>query len=236
MPSEDQNRQPSYPKTLGQILEAFPFAQNSDLTSDPEQPNLSTTGKAVAKHAPTGNPPSETVLDNLRNIALSINKGQLLDNQTLQTLLEQHFGSRLAIKKKREHVYGKNGYDCIERGFGILLDHLSDDEMKIFDAIDFFNKPSDPVKVAGCLTRMRVSMIRRNESDEDIEILIDTLTDLGRKYPYDIVNHVTKYWLAEKKFFPIPSEFIAECEKLVEFRRAVQKCFEKTGSPFKKIA
>ena len=52
--------------------------------------------------------------------------------------LVQHFGLRLACKKKLDHNYGSDGgYDPKVLGNEVVLDQLDDCEMKLFDAIEF---------------------------------------------------------------------------------------------------
>jgi hypothetical protein len=232
MPSEHENQQPSFPKTLGQILEALPSAQNSDSTSNQQLPNLSITGKAVAKHALTGNLPSATVLDNLRNIALNVSKGQLLDDQTLLTSLAQHFGSRLVAKKKYEPIYEKEGgYDEAFKGYQVSLDRLDDSEMKFFDALDFYNKKASFEFVTAKVAKMRLIMARRNESNQDIEMLCVAYTDYLQKYPPDVVNSVVENIIKTKKFFPLISELIPALEELTCLRKAIITAFERLRNP-----
>ena len=66
-----------------------------------------------------------------------------------------------------------NGYEEVLDGYVVKVTGLKADEVKIIDALEFFNRAvqSEQVSaVTGMLTRMRVSMLRRNESDSDVEM------------------------------------------------------------------
>lgn len=149
MQDPNANHQNSFPKTLGQILDALPSLENSNSTQSGNAGNLSITGAARERSRQIGKPLSETVLDSLRNIAQSVNSGKPMDDQALEMLLVQHFGSsRLVIKKRLKHTYGTNGYDGDIEGYDIGLDYLADCEMKVFDALEFLNRSARPDFVA----------------------------------------------------------------------------------------
>ena len=204
----------------------------SALTSTPASENFSTGSNPSVPCMPTGKPLSATVLDGLRNLAASANRGELVSDEKLQESLTQAFGSRIAIKKSWRRVYDKDGgYDEVPDGFRVRLDVLNDTEMKVFDALDFFNRPiqSEQVQaVTGMLTRMRVSMLRRNENEDDIEMLIDTAMSVCIKYPFDVVMSLTEQWLTTRKFFPLPCEMKEELDDAVALRRSLLACFERT--------
>jgi hypothetical protein len=232
MPSEEENRQPSYPKTLGQILDALPSQGNSDSMQSASAENLSITGAVAVMPAQIGKLPSETVLGKLRNIAQNVSGGRLMDDQELEMSLAQHFGSRLECKKKLDHSYGADGgYNSKVIGNEATVDRLDDCEMKLFDAIEFLNRPASPQFVAGKLAQLRAVMARASESQSDIEIVIATYTDHIRGYPADIVAYAIDRCIHTKKWFPLVSELCREMEDLVSFRRAILRCFEGARNP-----
>jgi hypothetical protein len=180
----------------------------------------------------TGKPPSATVLGGLRDLAKDALTGAEVSDQSLLALLKQHFGSRLVIKEKMRQINDNDGgYDSRLCCYGVELDGLGDDEMSIFEALEFFNKPAKPEIVAGCFAKMRTVLLRRNETEQDIEILIDTLVDLCRHFPNDVIVSSSRQWMQEKKFFPIPKEFIALCDEKMFLRRAIVKTFEECRNP-----
>src|ERR1700704_1467347 len=212
MPNE-VNHQPSYPRTLGEILEALPSQANSVSTQSGNTKSSSITGAGAVMLVPIGKPPSETVLGKLRNIAQSVSKGSLMDDRELEMSLAQHFGSRLVCKKKYERVYGADhGYDEKVSGNDVTDENFADAEMKLFDAIDFLNKPASPQFVAGKLAQLRAVMARASESQNDIEIVIATYAEHIRQYPQDIVAYVIDRCIHTRKWFPLISELCAEME------------------------
>ena len=222
----EENPQPSSPKSLSQILEGLPFAQSlvSNLTEQAE--NSSTTGKGVARREPTGKPPTEIVLGSLRTIAKNALAGTLVDDKQLAGLLTQHFGSeRFEAKEKLKHKYGEGGYECESRGFELSLDCLHDNEMGLFDAVDYLNKPAAPTVVAKLVARMRSVLARRNDNSEDMVLLIDTYADHLERYPPDVVYKVVDDIIATRTWFPKIAELKNEMDKMVRFRRAVLELF-----------
>ena len=232
---QDQNasHQKPFPQTLGQILDALPSLANSGLTQSGNAENSSITGAARESSRQIGRPLSETVLDSLRNIAQSVNSGKPMDDQALETLLVQHFGSsRLAIRKKLKHVYGADGgYESGVAGYETQLDGLADCEMKIFDALEFLNRSARPDFVAKQIGRLQAVMARRAESNEDIAVVIDVYTEHLEKYPPNVVAAVCTDIIDSKKWFPLVSELNQHCNRLVAFRRAILKCFEAARNP-----
>ena len=150
-----------------------------------------------------------------------------MDDQTFEMLLVQHFGSsRYASKPKLKHVYGDGGYDPQITAWEIKLDHLTDEEMKLFDAAEFLCRPAQSDFVSKQIARLRVCMARAGESNDDVAILIDAYTEHLSEYPPDVVKHVCDIIIQNKKWFPQVAEMRAEAERAVKFRRAILRCFE----------
>lgn len=78
---------------------------------------------------------------------------------------------------------------------------------------------------------MRMTLLRTAEKNLGIEVLIDTLIDLCREYPGDIIAGVAREWMKTRRFFPIPRECIVACEEAVAFRRALMRRFEEARNP-----
>ena len=229
---EQESRQPTYPKTLGQILDVLPLPENSDSMSSKQHGNLSTTGRAVANHAPIGKPLSETVLGSLRAIALSVNRGELMDDRALETLLVQSLGSsRFVSKPRRKHAYGAGGYDCQIEGYDITLDGLADCEMKLYDALQYLNRPASHAFVAKQVGRLQAVMARRSESNEDIAVVTDTYADHLAKYPPDIIATICWRIAENQKWFPLITDLVRECDGLMLFRRAVWDAMQEAKNP-----
>jgi hypothetical protein len=149
---------------------------------------------------------------------------QVTDDQLVESL-RQAVGSRLVIKAKWRRIYDDGGvYSEALNGYDVTIDRLEHGEAKILEAFEFFNRPvmPDQIKtVVGMLTRMRVSLMRRNESDSDAELLIDTALTVCKAYPFDIVMNSMNGWLTGKKFFPLPVEMKDELDAAVMLRRSL---------------
>jgi hypothetical protein len=144
----------------------------------------------------------------------------------------QHFGSRLTCKREVDHNYSTDGgYDPKVMGVDVDIDDLGDAELKLFDAIDFFNKPADTAFIARKLAQLRAVMARASESQGDIEIVIATYAEHVSSYPRDIVGYVIDKCIHTRKWFPLVSELCSEMESLVAFRRAVRTAFEEARNP-----
>jgi hypothetical protein len=222
MPSQDENQQPTSPKTLGEILDAFPLPANSILTSNENKVGSSITTSPKGKPEQTGRHLSEHGLESLRNIARNVSRGNLMDDQALETLLVQLLGSsRFASKQKLKHIYADGSYDCEIDGYDISLDRLDDAEMTIMDAVEYFNKPASSEFVAKQIGRLQAVMARRSESNADIAVVLDTYTDHLEKYPPDIVKSVCDRVMETQKWFPQIVDLIKELEVLMKFRRAL---------------
>jgi len=132
----------------------------------------STTGLEKAKPVPTGKPLSEHGLTTLRNIARSASSGTLMDDKALEMLLVQLLtSSRFVSKAKVSHVYGDGGgYDVEVVGYEIALDALHDGELKLYDALEFLNRPATPDFVAKQVGRLQAVMARRSESNSDLAV------------------------------------------------------------------
>jgi hypothetical protein len=130
------------------------------------------------------------------------------------------------------HSYGgAHGYEDRVDGFDITLDGLADEEMKFYDALEFFNRPASPQFIAGQIARLRVSMPRRAEENTDIEMLVDVMVEDCRNYPADVIGHVTQAWRLENRYFPMPKEFRIKLDQAMGFRKAVWSCFQEKRNP-----
>lgn len=216
-------------RPISTVLNSLPISGLK--TSNDTPTNSSTTGKGVANLVQTGKPPSAIVLDKLRNIAQSVNNGQLMDDQEFKTSLLQHFGpSRFASNAKLKHIYGDD-YDCQVSNYEITLDALHDGEMKLYDAVEFLNRPAAYDLVAKQLAKVRVVMARRGESKDDLTILIDTYAEHLMEFPPDIVVAACKKIIDDGKWFPLVSQIRAEMQSMVRFRRAVWTKFQELRNP-----
>ena len=194
--------------------------------------NLSTTGKAVAIHEQTGKQPSEIVLGNLRNIAQNMLNGNLVDDKMLETSLVQHFGQlRFSTKAKLKHKYGKDGYDCEIEGYDVKLDELYDREMKIFDALEFLNRPASADFIAKNVGKLRVAMARAGEGNDDLTLLIHTYAEYLAEFPPDVVKAVCDKIINNNKWFPLIRDMRIEMLRMVKFRRAIFESFQMCRNP-----
>lgn len=140
--------------------------------------------------------------------------------------------SRFASNAKVKHVYGDtSGYAAEIGGYEITLDTLHDSEMKLFDGLEFINRPALPEFVAKQIGRLQAVMARRAESNADLAVVLDTYAEHLEKYPPDVVATVCWRVIENKKWLPLVSELVAECEQLMLFRRAVWDCFQEKRSP-----
>ena len=222
-----------YPKTLGEILDALPEPGSSASISSESRGSLSTRPNHKDGYGQIGKPLSETGLTTLRNFAQSVSRGNLLDDAKLETLLVQLLGSsRFASKPKHKHVYGADGqYDRETEGFEITLDALHDNEMKLYEALEYYNRPAHPHFVSKELGRVQAVMARRSESNEDLAVVNDTYTRHLEKYPPDVIAAVCRQIIEHQKWFPLISDMVRECEKLMRFRKAVWECFQIKRNP-----
>ena len=165
-------------KSLSQVLENM-------------QPPSQETTNSTLPIQQAGSTLAVGMMNTLREMASASTQGVLVDDKKLAELLTQHFGSgRFVAKEKLRHRYGPSGYECESAGYELSLDHLHDGEMKIFDAINYLNKPTTPVFTAKLVARMRSVLARRNDNADDMVLLIDTYADHLEKYPPDVVATV----------------------------------------------
>ncbi|MGE0190267.1 MAG: hypothetical protein AB7Q04_13405 [Steroidobacteraceae bacterium] len=99
--------------------------------------------------------------------------------------------------------------------------------MKLFDAVDFLNRPASPNFVAGKMAELRAVMARAAQSSDDVELTLGVYTAHISKYPPDVVSYVVSEVIETKKWFPLVSELIREMESIVAMRRGVMRSFEK---------
>lgn len=169
--------------------------------------------------AVAGTMSSLPVVNSLRQVAEAKRAGMPVDDANLQALLTQHFGSRLDIRVNHDYGDGAGGFEII--GFTVKLLKRDDSDKELIPALEYLNAPAKPEFLAGKIARMRVVMARRNESDKDIEMLIDTLVSMCREYPADAVAWAADHWMRTQKFFPLPKEFIDLLDERVRLRRAL---------------
>ena len=226
-PSDHENQPPTSMTGLRQIstvLNSLPIS-----ASNPTEPqkNLSIIGNQPESQCAIGKPPSAIVLDSLRSIAQNVIQGRLMDDQMLETLLAQHFGSqRFETKSKLKHVYGENGYDSYIETYAVKLDHIFDNEMKLYDAVEFLNRPASRDFVERQVARLRVVMARISESNDDLALLLDTYGAHLSEFPPDIVKAVCDKIIDDRKWFPLVSEMRQEMQRLVQFRKSIWNKFQ----------
>lgn len=205
---------------LCQVLEAIqnPAEDKTQPTQHIPQHGLTVVGGAI----------SNQVSEQIRSLGLQAKAGRVVTDESLEALLNAHFGSRLVLKKKTRLTAD---YDVINDGYHVEIDGLGDNEMRLFDMIDYLNKPSDPVLAAGQIARLRITMPRRDEANQDIELLVDTLVEDCREYPPDILQAECQRWRREERWFPSPKDFRRRLDAAVSLRRAIRSAFERSRNP-----
>jgi hypothetical protein len=128
------------------------------------------------------------------------------------------------------------GYDEEFMGYQVTLDSLHDNEMKLFDAMEYLNRGADFKFVVGKVAKMRLMLARRNESNEDIEMVCAGYTEYLQKYPPDVVHQVVEQIVLTRKYFPLVSELVPMLDELVSLRRNVLKEFERSRNPVMRLA
>lgn len=231
--ADDKNQRNSSPKPLGQILKAFPSHPNLESISTPNAENSSITISQKEKQEPIGKHLSEHGLKTLRDLALNVSKGRPMDDEMCKTLLAQHFGpSRFASNVRLKHIYGgEGGYDCQISEVDISLDALHDSEMKLYDALEYLNRPAPYEFVARQLAALRVVMARRGEAKDDLTLLIDTYANHLAEFPPDVVKFICDKIIDDAKWFPLISEMRSQMLAMVQWRRAVWNCFQEKRDP-----
>ena len=210
-------------KTLSQALENL-SQQSSPVTTAEITPSNSPKGGLTI---PDG------VMNTLREIADSQRKGHLINDKSLETLLRQYFGrARIEIKPKWSRFYDEQGgYDETISGYELSLDKLDDGEIKLYDAMKFFNAPSTPEFMARKILQLRSVMARAAESSNDITIVAETYSEHLEKYPPDVVAYVIDKTIATKKWFPLVCDLRKEMDEMMRFRRSILELFERKRNP-----
>lgn len=197
-------------------------ASSSDTTSKSSSSNSKITTSHAPQSSQAGTQHFIHGLETLRDLAKQVGSGIPVTDASLQASLRQAFGSRLVLKQKRKPIYEKEfGYDDEADGWDISISNFNAADAPLVRAIEFFNKPATTRQIVGVITRMRVSLLRRTEDNDDVEVLIDTLSDLCKEYPADVVVSVAQRWIKTEKFFPIPKEFLDALDVAVAFRKAL---------------
>jgi len=93
--------------------------------------------------------------------------------------------------------------------------------MKFYDGLEYFNRPAKPEFMAGQIARLRVSIPRRAEDNQDIELLVDVMVEDCREYSADVIRYVVQNWRLHNRFFPIPKDFRQKLDEAMAFRRAI---------------
>lgn len=216
---QDQEKQNS-PSISRRMEPHTTLPPSSKLTSTSSSESSKTGAPPNALVTQTGKLPSATVSAELRALAAGLKAGQTVNDATLKALLTQHFGQRLDIRPRYSYGSGDvQAYECL--GYDVDPITLDPQDHGIVEAIEFLNRPSKTEYIAGKLARMRVMMARRNESDKDLEILMDTMMELLKGYPADAIAYAADRWMRTEKFFPLPKEFLALLDECVMLRRAV---------------
>ena len=141
--------------------------------------------------------------------------------------MKQHFGpSRFTTKEKIKHLYGPNGYDYEVEGYDLALDALADCEMNIFEAIDFFNRPATYDFVAKQVGILKSVMASRNQTSEDMTVLVDVYAGMLEQYPPDAIASVVREIIETEKWMPTVSEIKKKLDKVVQYRTSILRLFQ----------
>lgn len=197
-----------------QTPEAETSQPASASTSQPTSPTSAIGVPASVPATSIGKLPSATALDGLRVLAQQVKIGQRMDDATLETLLNQRFGQRIAIRRQHNDQYETTGITAMIHG-------VEAGDQEIVTAIEYLNQPAPPQFIAGKLARMRTTLARRVDTVKEMDLMMDTMMGLIKSYPPDAIAWATEKLLKENKFFPVPKEIIVLLDEVVMFRRAI---------------
>lgn len=212
-------------QTIGSLIQAtVKNASNPAMTAIPSPTNSEIMPSPKPQNTRIGTQLSTTGSPTLRALAEAALAGQTaIDDTILSASLTSRLGSRLAIRARTTFGTKENpGFKI--RGYQITLTDCPTDkdlDQTTLALLEALNAPARADFIAGKLARLRVTMARRGESEKDITLLMDTMVDLCREYPADVVASAADYWMRTEKYFPLPKEFLDLMDERVMLRRAV---------------
>lgn len=198
--------------------------QNAQALASPMtnlQTNSEITTLQKERHLQIGMPLSSHGLETLRNSARGIRAGVLLEDNSLQALLTQHFGQRLKLKKIHN-----SEYDIVK--YEVEFSEVGANEETFLIAFQTFNEPANPQQVQSKLAAMRVLLVKKAESENDMEFALSCLGEVLNDVPNDVLNAVVRDIMRTQKFFPAPCEILALCKPYMLFRKAVYEALRKS--------
>jgi hypothetical protein len=89
-----------------------------------------------------------------------------------------------------------------------------------------WKRPSDE-KIIKALIKLKALTISRNESQEELDVVIEAFTERLREYPEDSVMKVLNESANYLKFFPSWSEIQSELDYYTQHRRSALKAIER---------
>jgi hypothetical protein len=110
---------------------------------------------------------------------------------------------------------GLIGYDPIEpradEGRAMMAEALA--------ALDDLLVPASPDVVYKALARVAISTCHRSEDGPDAKFQRAIYAQELREFPADVVVEACRNWSRREKWWPAVAEILAECQKLVRWRR-----------------
>jgi len=92
------------------------------------------------------------------------------------------------------------------------------------------NKACDPSShrdIIGELAKMRVSMAKAAQGEDDMQAMTAVFVDDLAGYPPDVIATACRRWRRTQRFFPTPADLIAICDELFSRRRMLRDAFAK---------
>lgn len=215
--------------TSSQTPPVLPNASGSASIIEKSCENCEIGQPANGQDITIGKPFSEIPLaDTLRGHARKIIQGADLDEIGLLELLKRVPGLQIDCVQK----FSPQTWDPI--GWSIEINGAIDD--KILQAFDFFCRPCGPEIAAREITRLRLTSVRRAESEADIQATFSIYAQELASYPADIVRKITREWALENKFFPSLSEIIAKARQATSWRLSVREALRRAENVAPAIA
>lgn len=83
--------------------------------------------------------------------------------------------------------------------------------------------PAPADEIVKALNRMHAETVGRASDDDDLTIKIAAYIERLGEYPADVALTVCRRWPDRSRWWPSWSELRAECERLVAYRRRLQR-------------
>ncbi len=217
----EENRSGQFRQIGDHLPQVSPMPGSEASTPTPRPRSSGTTTSARAASLPTSTPPGAS------GVSSPSRSPSVADNdRAVEASLPRPLLAMLKATADNVHLSGEYGFEgTVLRGYDLRTPKNAAGWEMVAEGLAILDAalvPAERGTVRNELARLKIATKSRAQDGNDMTFEQAVYLDELSSYPVDVVVEACRKWARRETFWPSVSEAVAECDRLVNWRRVTR--------------